>query len=450
MAQTEHVTREALMERMDKLPMTRRHLAFILVMGFGLLFDMMETTMSTVLTTTFSAPGSGVSHGQLQSLLLGFFVGGAIGAPVLGRLGDRIGRRHALALIFAGFGLLTIATALARDFTALAVLRGCSGFLLAAGPPMIWITLADVLPARSRGKVMMMTAAFGTLGAALSSFVTNFAGRLQPLGLEGWRWALIVGGVAGLVLSLLVRRFPDSPRWLAANGRLVEAKAALAAFEASRPVGRPDIESPALPAANETPASPNASFRGFRGRFVLLFLLQTLQTLGIAGIAVLFGAIMVRKGFSVEFSTMVVGIAALGGPFGAILSSLLVDRVSRRPMFIALSLSIAATGLLFALTNQTWLLITAGITAQVLMVIYSTVLHIYGAEMFPTAIRSTAAGGAYAGNRIGGALIPLLLLPLLVKSGPTTVLVVIAGILALAALLAAIWGPEGKPATGLD
>jgi putative MFS transporter len=123
--------------------------------------------------------------------------------------------------------------------------------------------------------------------------------------------------------------------------------------------------------------------------------------------------------------------------------------VQRRPLFAGLSFAIAAAGLLLAAGSSAWIVVGAGLICHVLMTIYSTVLHIYGAEIFPTAIRGSAAGGAYAGNRIGGAMVPLVLLPVLLNFGPLIMLCVVAVVLTGAGIIALLFGPKGRAGQGL-
>jgi putative MFS transporter len=438
--------------RLDQLPLTRLHLSILLIVGLGLLFDMMETTMSNVLATVFSPKGSGVSRQALMVLLVGFFLGGAVGAPLLGRLADWMGRKRTLILVFAGFGILTIATALSDSFVSLTILRSASGFMLAAGPPLVWITLADILPPASRGRAMMITAAGAAIGSPLSGLVSRAAGDLLPLGLDGWRWALILGGTAGLGLAMLLTTRPESPRWLAAKGRWDEAEAALARFEASadgRRIATPVPPTHQSPEERGDPAMGTALTR-YVGRFWLLLVLQLLQTLGLVGIAVLNGAVMVSKGYDVKASLLFVGITSCGAPIGALLASTVVDRVSRRTLFVVLSITVAILGLAFGWAPVPAVLIGSGLLLHVLMTVHATALHIYGAEMFPTRLRGRAAGGAYGANRGGAALAPLTLLPLLGVLGPSAMFGAIAAALVAAGLLALLFGPKISAARALD
>lgn len=89
-----------------------------------------------------------------------------------------------------------------------------------------------------------------------------------------------------------------------------------------------------------------------------------------------------------------------------------------------------------------------GTAFNMMVAIYGGALSVYGAELFPTALRATATSTAWAVNRITSALAPLVLVPLLKSAGPLAMTAVIAlAMCASAALLLAIGerGLSGKP-----
>src|SRR5262249_51532105 len=116
--------------RLDRLPLTRLHVAVILVCAFGLLFDVVEAALSNALSAVFSAPPHRVAAGDLSLLLASVFVGGAVGAPLLGWIADRSGRRPTLAIALLILTATSLAAAASPDITWLTVCRMLSGFAL--------------------------------------------------------------------------------------------------------------------------------------------------------------------------------------------------------------------------------------------------------------------------------------------------------------------------------
>src|SRR6185503_2291374 len=48
---------------------------------------------------------------------------------------------------------------------------------------------------------------------------------IAPLGLEGWRWVVLIGALGAVFVWWIRLRVPESPRWLATHSRLDEAEA---------------------------------------------------------------------------------------------------------------------------------------------------------------------------------------------------------------------------------
>jgi putative MFS transporter len=76
--------------------------------------------------------------------------------------------------------------------------------------------------------------------------------------------------------------------------------------------------------------------------------------------------------------------------------------------------------------------------------LYLPVLNIYMAEMFPIKSRSTLTSGAWSISRIGAAISPLLLLPLLQGVGLNGVFLVIIGAAVLSLIVILVFGPRGE------
>jgi putative MFS transporter len=424
-------------KRLDRVPTNRLHLLILIVLGTGLLFDTLEASMTNVLATVF-AKRPGVDADELRILLTSVFIGGAIGAPLAGRIADRIGRRSTLLGALIGYGIASILAGVARDVLELSIARLIGGFFLAAYPPLLWTYLTDVLPPHSRGRLMMIAGAMGSLGAFFASFASRqLDGWLM---LEGWQSTLILGGVGGLVVAFACSKLPESPRWLERRGRTEAAKNQLARFERSVAVGSPP---PQPPADREAQAPSVASDdQNFRGRLALVIVLQFLQPLAIIGFAALSGIVLGQKGHDIHASLLLLAVSALGSPVGAILASTVIDRFARHQVFIACAVVMAVLGLSFAVVNSPAALMAIGAAYMIVITIYSITLNIYAPEMFVTERRGFATGVGHAANRIGAAAVPILLLPLLMTFGAMALFLLIAATLLLSAALVFLVGPR--------
>lgn len=430
-----------LADRLDRLPLTRLHLAVVALGGIGLFVDTAELSLGSVLSVVFSVPGSPLGTGQVAWLLASVFIGGAIGAPLLGWLSDRHGRRTALQISLALVALPSFGAALSTDATWLIIFRFFSGMALGAYPPLMHAYFADILPPRWRAPLDLCAVALGLLGWPLVALLVWWLTPWQPLAIEGWRWALHLGGVMSLFVGAAFFLVPESPRNLAARGLHQQADHAYRRFE--RAAGQPP--SPAIPAASpsQTPA-PRLGFGPYWPRVILISTIYLLRPWATVGFPLIVGTLMLIKGYALDQSLLSIGFGGLGAAAGALLAALVVDRIDRRLALTLVSAGLIAAGLLIALSNYYLMLVAAIAAFSFLAAIYGPLLSIYAAETFPTGIRASATATAWSMNRIGSAIAPLALLPTLQLAGPLITFATIAATLVLNLILIALFGPKGR------
>jgi MFS family permease len=195
------------------------------------------------------------------SLLLGaVFAGGAVGAPLFGWFADRNGRRAALQLSLLVLVVSSLAVASSPGVGWMTLFRFVSGLALGGYPPLAAAYLADLLPPQRLGTNMMLCAAFAFLGAPALIFLIRWLTPLAPLGIEGWRWALVVAAAFSTLTATLFFGVPESPRWLAAVGRNEEAEQSFRRFQtAIRETVEPFLCIPAKPARTSAIATDDAA-----------------------------------------------------------------------------------------------------------------------------------------------------------------------------------------------
>jgi putative MFS transporter len=129
----------------------------------------------------------------------------------------------------------------------------------------------------------------------------------------------------------------------------------------------------------------------------------------------------------------------LGYPLGSALSLPIVERVERRFLVIGTGLAMAVFGLAFGYSGSMAMVLIFGFLYTATSNVFSNAFHIYQAEIFPTALRSTASSGTYSLSRLATAAMPFVLVPLLEAAGPNWMF------LTVALLNAAVEG-VGRPA----
>ncbi|MDP4024172.1 MFS transporter [Methylobacterium sp. NEAU 140] len=448
----------AIARRLDGLRVTRLHAAILAVCTLGLFTDIAEVALSNALAAIFVAPPHSVPRGDLSLLLASVFAGGAVGAPVFGMLGDRFGRRYALqaALLLMAAG--SLAAALSPGLASLTAARAVSGFAIGGFPPLMATYLAEVMPPRRRGALLLVCAGTGFLGGSAVLLLVRALAPAGPLGIEPWRWALLLGtALAGLGAALFAR-LPESPRWLAAAGRPVEADRACRRFEtaaktAAAKTGAAKTAAAKTGAAMTAPAAaPGLPARaGFRAllaeplqvrRTALFVALHTLAPWATIGFPLLSAVVMVEKGFRVDQSLLFAALSMLGPPLGTLLTALVVDRLERRACLTVLAGTMAALGMAFAASGGYVTLILVGTAFNTAAAAYGSILGIYATEVMPTPLRASALTCAWAGGRVAAALAPVVLLPVLAAYGPHAMFAVITAVLAASGALL-LGGPRG-------
>lgn len=178
-------------------------LVFIGLMVTELLASLDQTIFTTALPTIV-----GQLHGvdQQQWVLTAYLLTSTVCLPIYGKLGDLIGRKHLFLVAIGIFVVGSIFSGFASDLTWLVIGRAVQG--IGGGGLMILsdTIVADVVPARHRGRYM------GIIGAVmvLASIAGPLVGGWFTDG-PGWRWGLWINiplGVLAFVASAVFMRLP--------------------------------------------------------------------------------------------------------------------------------------------------------------------------------------------------------------------------------------------------
>jgi putative MFS transporter len=237
-----------ILRRLERLPMSRVHLALLFAGGLGYTFDAMDGAVIAFILPPVTALWqlSDSQTGLLGSALLIGFLFGAVGA---GTLGDLIGRRRIMLYALGIYCVASLVAAVSPSWEFLFVMRVLAGVGTGAESAIIAPFLAEFIPSKYRGLFVGSLAGFFSFGFVAAALLGRF---LVPASPDGWRLVQVVTAVP-IVLLLWWRRFiPESPRWLLEHGRAAEAEQVVAGLEerVAHATGRPlpPPESAPLPA----------------------------------------------------------------------------------------------------------------------------------------------------------------------------------------------------------
>ena len=169
-------------------------------------------------------------------------LGCLIGALAAGALSDRFGRKRLLAMSALLFVVSSVATGLAGSFTVFVLWRIAGGAAIGLASNLSPMYIAEVAPAETRGRLVSLNQLTIVLGILLAQLVNWRIGSLHPLpdqptpeqiaaswsGQVGWRWMFGVTAAPSLLFLIGMFLVPESPRWLAKNGKPEQARAILA------------------------------------------------------------------------------------------------------------------------------------------------------------------------------------------------------------------------------
>ena len=437
--------------RIDRLPPTRSVWTAILLLSAGMFFELYDLLFTAYIAPTLVKSGmlapatsnffglSGVA-GFIAALFSGLF----IGTFLCGFLADRFGRRTIFVGSLIWYTIANAFVALQTDAFGLDIWRLIAGIGLGVEMITIGAYLSEMSPKALRGKAFACSQAIGFTCVPISSFLAYSLVPLEPLGVAGWRWVVLIGVLAAALTAFLRFGLPESPRWLARRGRLEEADSILRAIEAKVEA---EYGSPLPPPGAPEPISPAAGFKDLwapvtRQRVLLMSVFNIFQTVGFYGFANWVPTLLVSQGVEITRSLGYTTIIALAAPVGPLLGFVLGDKLERKYVIMTAAAAILVFGLIFGATREAAVIIATGVGLTLANNIMSYSYHAYQQELFPTGIRARASGFVYSWSRLSVIFSSFIIAFLLKGFGVGGVFVFIAAAMAVVIVIIGLFGPR--------
>ena len=379
------------------------------VMGLalvGLLFDGYDLVVYGACVSTFLRDPTQLGvvtpaiAGQLGSYAL---FGVLVGALLAGSVGDILGRRKVMLFAYAWFSIGMAATALTSSTAAFGATRFLTGIGVGA---LVATTAAVVSEFAPRGRKNLFNAIVysgvpaGSLMAAALAIVL--------MSTIGWRGLFMIGALPLVTLfPLAYFKMPESVVWLAARGRIADARALAERTGVDMPIAAP----PSAKSMSD-PIDGRASWAGLFTSYPLAtFVLGLMSATGLMLVYSLntwLPELMLRAGLNAQGSLSFLMVLNGGAVVGALMGSRVADRFGAK-------LVVAAC---FALGAVAILLLTAGFPLGVLLAVVAVVglgtsgtqTLIYGlvANFYRTNVRSAGVAWCAGFGRLGGVGGPIL------------------------------------------
>ena len=432
---------------LDDAPIRPAHIGLLLVTAVAVTIDVMKPTALSFVVPGFAkeynlkSPGNPAGHPVAALLPLFGIAGTVIGSFVWGWLGDRIGRRASILLA----GVVFVATSICGSMPSYRLNLGmCFVMGLGAGGmlPITFALIAETIPARHRGWLMVLIGGDVAGAYVITSWLSS---SLVPH--YTWRILWLLGLPTGLLLILLNRWIPESPRFLLAQGREAEARAVMTRY------GAAVVEEPEPDAALAGADLPGRFDQLFRPPFLTLSLVVVL--LGV-------GAGLVAYGFQLWIPS---NLQKLG------YKEVTADRILRDSAIIGFPLNFVVAWLYGFWSSKKTIALLSGLTSVALLGFVvagnrvahdSGLLHLllivpiwgissvvavlaaYSSEIYPTLVRSRGTGLAAGASKFGGVLIIALVVAAVAAPGISATAAIGAVPMALAAIAVLVFGVETR------
>ena len=357
---------------------------------------------------------------NVASMLLGC----AVGAWFAGTLADRYGRRTMMLWAALFFIISAWGSGIATSSMEFVVYRIIGGFAVGAASVMSPAYIAEVAPARYRGRLATVQQ-IAIISGLFAAFLSNYllakvaTSSLAPLwlGYEAWRWMFWIELLPAVLFLVALCFIPESPRYLVARGVRERASAVLARLYGAEEGGRKLVEIEAsLAGDHHRPRLSDLISKNTGKIRPIVWVgvgLATFQQLVGINVVFYYGAVLWQAvGFS-EQDALLINVLSGALSIGAcIVTVLLIDKIGRKPLLWVGSAGMAVSLGLVAFAFATGSLDAAGklqlsgnmgvlalVAANVYVIFFNVswgpVMWVMLGEMFPNQIRGS--GLAVAG-----------------------------------------------------
>ena len=342
----------------------------------------------------------GVSRPALAPVLSAALFGLAFGALSAGPLADRLGRRRLLIGSVLVFGAACLTSSYAADLTQLSLYRFFTGLGLGAAMPNAVTLMSEYCPDRKRSTLTNAMFCGFPLGAAMGGFL---AAWLIPS--YGWRSVLLLGGVAPLLLAVvMLALLPESVRFMVSRGYAIDKLRA-----SLRRIAGASVD--AVASFHLTENRPEAA--GASGLSTVLSRPYRLGSLMLwiayfMGLVIFYALInwmpllFKDAGMDPKSATLISALFPLGG-FGAILFGWMMDRWNpNRIIAVGFAFTAVAVWGIGQASGQVGVLVVLVLVAGTLMNTSQSSLPALAAAFYPTSGRATGVGWMLGIGRFGG------------------------------------------------
>jgi SP family xylose:H+ symportor-like MFS transporter len=343
---------------------------------------------------------------DLSPAMKGFAASSALlacifGAAFAGTLSDRLGRKKVLILSAILFLISAIGTALPRNLTQFVIFRFIGGLGVGAASMTSPMYIAEISPAKMRGRMVSVNQFAIVFGMLLVYFVNYYIAGLgdQAWNTEtGWRWMFGSESIPAVLMLVLLFCVPESPRWLTKQNQKRKALRVLSKVDGEE-YAKQEIQVIEETLSLESSSLSQLFSPGMRIVLVIGVVLAVLQQITGINVFLYFGSEIFEKlgGETIDAALLQQVVVGAVNLLFTMIAIRTVDKIGRKPLML-----VGSTGMgvaLFAMgmagywqATGAWLLIFVLVYIASFALSVGPVTWVILSEIFPTKIRGRAMG----------------------------------------------------------
>jgi MFS family permease len=373
------------------------------IMGLLTLFDGYDTFNPAYVIHYVAGPW-GLKAGQAGLLISSGLIGFLIGAALHGVAADRFGRRGTLLAGLWITSVFTLLTALLADsFLSFCALRLLTGLGLGVLLPLATTYINELAPRRVANTFALWGVALGwAAGGTLAGVVGVFA--TPALGWQSLYW---IGSLSFLLLPFMHLMLPESPKFLALQGRVAEIRDMLAKLRPERA----HIYASATISADTNPAPRNLVVELLQPRYrrttIAIWATAFLSLFCIFGLSGWIPTVMIQRGETFAASFGFGALMQVMSFVGGLVLGHLVDRFGHNRGLLGLWWGLGGCAVLtLVFLNDHVVNVTCVAAAGFFIIGAQFVLNNFTAAAYETNVRATAVGMELSVGRVGAILGP--------------------------------------------
>ncbi|WP_285539895.1 MFS transporter [Brucella sp. NBRC 12950] len=399
-------------QALGSIGVTGAHKQILLLVLIGCLFDSFEQNtiglVGPILREQWGLTGTDI--GFLNTIT---FASAAAGRLLSGILGDRYGRRVMLSINLLLFTLGSALCALSPSFGWMCVARAIVGFGVGGEISTAVTMLAEFCSPKFRGTAAgLVNVGAGGFGNFLAPAFGLLVFTLFP-GENNWRWLFAVLAIPAFLVVFFRRYVPETPRFLASQGKTEEANKVLSILASGtlRPKNLKIKEYLSKPEASEVaPTKGNWKelfHQPFIGRTIPVAIAILMSYGAQLSVLTLMPMIFISMGHTLSGSLLYSMIIQSGSVLGAIAASAFGYYFPRKKVLTLGSVCACAAALaIIYLGTSLYLVLFFGAVFQFFVLLLNTSIWIYAPELYPTRIRGFGVALILASGSAAGSFVP--------------------------------------------